>query len=93
MVRRRLGKLSYPEKAVRVITGLPAKFMEEHNGLRKKMEMGDLFDTLTSANGFSAKRKRTMVPKTSRSFSLRNSARFCNLETPEASEVSDSDSD
>ncbi|KAF8101803.1 hypothetical protein N665_0201s0119 [Sinapis alba] len=105
----------YPEKAVCVITGLPAKyrdpktglayatldafkairerFMDEHNGLRKKMEMGDLFDTL-AANGFSAKRKRTMVPKTSsRSFSLRNSARFCNLETPEASEDSDSDSD
>ncbi|KAL0720956.1 hypothetical protein Bca4012_035555 [Brassica carinata] len=104
----------YPEKAVCVITGLPAKyrdpktglayatmdafkairerFMDEHNGLRKKMEMGDLFDTL-AANGFSAKRKRTMVPKTSRSFSIRNSARFCNLETPEASEDSDSDSD
>lgn len=105
----------YPEKAVCVITGLPAKyrdpktglayatldafkairerFMDEYNGLRKKMEMGELFDTLTAANGFSLKRKRTMVPKTSRSFSLRNSARFCNLETPEASEDSDSDSD
>lgn len=107
----------YPEKAVCVITGLPAKyrdpktglayatldafkairerFMDEHNGLRKKMEMGDLFDTLAAAKGFSAKRKRTMVPKTSRSISLfRNSARFCNLDTPEASEEdSDSDSD
>lgn len=105
----------YPEKAVCVITGLPAKyrdpktglayatldafkairerFMDEHNGLRKKMEMGDLFETLTAANGFSAKRKRTIVPKTSRSFSLRSSARFCNLETPEASEDSESDSD
>ena len=67
--------------------------MDEYNGLRKKMEMGELFDTLAAANGFSLKRKRTMVPKTSRSFSLRNSARFCNLETPEASEDSDSDSD
>lgn len=66
--------------------------MDEHNGLRKKMEMGDLFDTLV-VKGFTAKQKRTKIPKKDRSFPLRNSARFCRFETPEPEESSDSDSD
>ncbi|KFK36548.1 hypothetical protein AALP_AA4G138100 [Arabis alpina] len=104
----------YPEKAVCVITGLPAeyrdpktgfpyatkdafkaireRFMEEHNGLRKKMEMGDLLETLMP-KGFTAKQKRTKIPKKERSFPLRNSANFSRFETPEPEESSDSDSD
>ncbi|CAN8316718.1 unnamed protein product [Cochlearia groenlandica] len=105
----------YPEKAVCVITGLPAKyrdpktglpyatkdafkairerFMEEHNGSRKKMEMGDLFDTLAGMKGFAAKQSRTKIPKKDRSFSLRNSSHFSGFETPEPSSSSDSDSE
>uniref|UniRef100_A0A1J3ILG3 SWR1 complex subunit 2 n=1 Tax=Noccaea caerulescens TaxID=107243 RepID=A0A1J3ILG3_NOCCA len=105
--------IPYPEKAVCVITGLPAKyrdpktglpyatrdafkeirerFMDQHNGLRKKMEMGDLFDTLVS-KGFAVRQKRTMIPKKDRSFSLRNPARFFMFNSPEESEE-DSDSD
>jgi vacuolar protein sorting-associated protein 72 len=97
----------YPEKAVCVITGLPAKyrdpktglpyatrdafkairerFMDEHDGLRKKMEMGDLFDTLV-AKGFATKQKRTKIPKSNKSFSLRSSARFLSSESEEESE-------
>ncbi|CAH2059015.1 unnamed protein product [Thlaspi arvense] len=104
----------YPEEAVCVISGLPAKyrdpktglpyatteafkairerFMDEHNGLRKKMEMGDLFDALV-VKGFATTQKRTKVPKKDRSFFLRNSAPFYRFETPEGSEDSDSDSD
>ncbi|ESQ52301.1 hypothetical protein EUTSA_v10016833mg [Eutrema salsugineum] len=103
----------YPEKAVCVITGLPAKyrdpktglpyatreafkairerFMDEQNGLRKKMEMGDLFDTLV-VKGFAVTQKRTKIPKKDKSFSHINSARFCRFESPEESEE-DSDSD
>uniref|UniRef100_A0A1J3H5W9 SWR1 complex subunit 2 n=1 Tax=Noccaea caerulescens TaxID=107243 RepID=A0A1J3H5W9_NOCCA len=105
--------IPYPEKAVCVITGLPAKyrdpktglpystrdafkeirerFMDQHNGLRKKMEMGDLFDTLVS-KGFAVRQKRTKIPKKDRSFSLRNPARFFMFNSPEESEE-DSDSD
>ncbi|XP_010516899.1 PREDICTED: SWR1 complex subunit 2 isoform X1 [Camelina sativa] len=97
----------YPDKAVCVITGLPAKyrdpktglpyatkdafkairerFMDEHDGLRKKMEMGDLFDTLV-AKGFTRKQKRTKIPRLNKSFTLRNSARFLRFESEEESE-------
>lgn len=56
--------------------------MDEHDGLRKKMDMGDLFDTLAT-KGFTAKQKRTKTPKKNKSFSLRSSARFLRFESEE----------
>lgn len=62
--------------------------MDEHDGLRKKMDMGDLFDTLAT-KGFAAKQKRTKMPKKNKSFSLRSSARFLMFESEDDSEDSD----
>lgn len=62
--------------------------MDEHDGLRKKMEMGELFDTLV-AKGFATKQKRTKTPKRNKSFPLRSSARFLSFESEEESEDSD----
>ncbi|XP_010528341.1 PREDICTED: SWR1 complex subunit 2 isoform X2 [Tarenaya hassleriana] len=83
-----MKSVPYPEKAICAITGLPAKLLDEHEGGRKKMEMGDLFDTL-SGKGFMAKQKRSKVPNKKESFVFRSSARFLRFQSPEIEEISE----
>ena len=50
-------------------------FSEENNRVAKKMDMGVLFDSI-SAQGFSGRRKRSLIPKKNDTSYFRYLARF-----------------
>ncbi|XP_043711256.1 SWR1 complex subunit 2 isoform X2 [Telopea speciosissima] len=66
----------YPQRAICAVTGLPANYSEENNRVKgETKDMGVLFDSI-SGQGFSGRRKRSVIEKTNEAAYMRYWARF-----------------
>ncbi|KAJ8449209.1 hypothetical protein Cgig2_021673 [Carnegiea gigantea] len=68
----------YPQKALCAVTGLPAKYSDEHSSGGGMMAMGNLYDSIIG-QGFAVKKKRSSVLHEEATSDTRYLRRFCRI--------------